>query len=72
MPRSISKFMAAIAIGVTVLGATSIGIVAAQSSNGQATKTTTPHNMATVPKTEFHIGDHQQLKKILLSDDRLR
>ena len=26
----------------------------------------------TVPKAEFHIGDHQQLKKMLLGDDRLR
>jgi hypothetical protein len=73
MPRSISKFvMVAVAIGMAVVGATSIGIVAARSSNGQVTITTTPHMKARVPKTEFHFGDHQQLKKMLLGDDRLR
>jgi hypothetical protein len=28
--------------------------------------------MATVLKTEFRIGDHQQLRNIFLSGDRLR
>ena len=74
MPRSISKFvMAAVALGVAVVGASAIGIAAAQSSHEQA-KTTTHHHriMATVLKTEFRIGDHQQLRKIFLGEDRLR
>lgn len=72
MPRSISKFvLVAVAIGVAVIGATAIGIVTAQSSHTQA-KPTTPRIMATVPKAEFRIGDHQQLKKIFLGEDRLR
>ena len=72
MPRSISKFiMVAVAIGVEVVGASAIGIAVAQSSHEQA-KATTHRIMATVLKTEFRIGDHQQLKKIFLSADRLR
>jgi hypothetical protein len=72
MPRSISKFvMGAVAIGVAVVGASAIGIAAAQSSHEQA-KTTTHRIMATVLKTEFRIGDHQQLRKIFLGEDRLR
>jgi hypothetical protein len=72
MLSSISKFvMAAVAIGVAVVGASAIGIAAAQSSHEQA-KTTTHRIMATVLKTEFRIGDHQQLRKIFLGKDRLR
>jgi hypothetical protein len=72
MPRSISKFvMGAVAIGVAVVGASAIGIAAAQSSHEQA-KTTTHRFMATVRKTEFRIGDHQQLRTIFLGGDRLR
>ena len=64
MPRSISKFvMGAVAIGVAVVGASAIGIAAAQSSHEQA-KTTTHRIMATVLKTEFRIGDHQQAKHL--------
>jgi hypothetical protein len=72
MPRSISKFvMGAVAIGVAVVGASAIGIAAAQSSHAQA-KTIIPRIMATVLKTEFRIGDHQQLRKIFVDGDRLR
>jgi hypothetical protein len=71
MPRSISKFVMVASIGVAVVGASAIGIAAAQSSHEQA-KTTTHRIMATVLKTEFRIGDHQQLKKIFLGGDRLR
>jgi hypothetical protein len=72
MPGSISKFvMGAVAIGVAVVGASAIGIAAAQSSHAQA-KTITPRIMATVLKTEFRIGDHQQLRKIFVGGDRLR
>jgi hypothetical protein len=48
-----------------------MGIAAAQSSHEQA-KTTTHRIMATVLKTEFRIGDHQQLRQIFLGGDRLR
>ena len=53
MPRSISKLvMMAVAIGVAVVGASAIGIAAAQSSHEQA-KTAAHRIMATVLKTEF-------------------
>ena len=72
MPRSISKFiMVTVAIGVTIVGASAFGIAAAHSSHEQA-KATTHRIMATVLKTEFRIGDHQQLRQIFLSGDRLR
>jgi len=72
MPRSTSQFVTlAVAIGVAVVGASAIGIAAAQSSHEQA-KTTTHRIMATVLKTEFRIDDHQQLRKVFLGGDRLR
>jgi hypothetical protein len=72
MPRRISKFViVTVAIGVAIVGASAIGIAAAHSSHEQA-KATTHRIMATVLKTEFRIGDHQQLRKIFLSGDRLR
>ena len=72
MPRSISKFiMVTVAIGVTIIGASAFGIAAAHSSHEQA-KATTHRIMATVLKTEFRIGEHQQLRNIFLSGDRLR
>jgi hypothetical protein len=72
MPRSIIRFVkVAVAIGVAVVGASAIGIAAAESSHEQA-KTTTLRIMAKVLKTEFRIGDHQQLRKIFMGDDRLR
>lgn len=72
MPRSISKFvMTAVAIGVAVVGASAIGIAAAHSSHEQA-KATTHRITATVMKADFHIGDHQQLRKIFLGGERLR
>jgi hypothetical protein len=72
MPRSISKFViVTVAIGVAIVGASAIGIAAAHSSHEQA-KATTHRIMATVLKTEFSVGDHQQLRKIFLSGDRLR
>ncbi len=72
MPRSIRKSVTmAVAIGVAVVGASAIGIAAAQSSHEQA-KTAAHRIMATVLKTEFRIGDHQQLRKIFVGGDRLR
>ena len=72
MPRSISKFiMVTVAIGVAIVGASAFGIAAAHSSHGQA-KATTHRIMATVLKTEFRIGDHQQLREIFLNGNRLR
>jgi hypothetical protein len=72
MRRSISKFvMVTVAIGVAIVGATVFGIAAAASSHEQA-KATTHRIIASVLKTEFRIGDHQQLRKIFLGGDRLR
>jgi hypothetical protein len=72
MPRSISKFiMVTVALGVAIVGASAFGIAAAHSSHEQA-KATTHRIVATVLKTEFRIGDHQQLRQIFLSGDRLR
>ena len=72
MPRSISKFvMVTVAIGVAIVGASAFGMAAAHSSHEQA-KVTAHRIMATVLKTEFRIGDHQQLRQIFLSGDRLR
>ena len=77
MPRSISKFVISkfvivtVAIGLAIVGTSAIGIAAAHSSHEQA-KATTHRIMATVLKTEFRIGDHQQLRKIFLGGDRLR
>ena len=72
MPRSIGKFViVTVAIVVAVVGASAIGIAAAHSSHEQA-KATTHRIMAKVLKTEFRIGDHQQLRNIFLSADRLR
>jgi hypothetical protein len=72
MPRSFSKFiMVTVAIGVAIVGASAFGMAAAHSSHEQA-KATTHRIMATVLKTEFRIGDHQQLRNIFLSGDRLR
>ena len=72
MQCNISRFVrVAAAIGLAVVGASAIGIAAAQSSHEQA-KTTTHRIMATVLKTEFRIDDHQQLRKIFLGGDGLR
>ena len=72
MPCSISRFVkVAVAIGVAVVGASAIGIATAESSHEQA-KTATLRIMARVLKTEFRIGDHQQLRKIFVDGDRLR
>ena len=72
MQCNIGRFVkVAAAIGLAVVGASAIGIAAAQSSHEQA-QTTTQRIMARVLKTEFRIGDHQQLRKIFMGDDRLR
>ena len=72
MPRSIRQFIImVVAIGLAVVGATAIGIAAAQSAFEQAKKTTyriTP----TVSETGFRISDHQQLRNIFFGGDRLR
>ena len=72
MPRSISKFViVTVAIGVAIVAASAFGIAAAHSSHEQA-KATAHRIMATILKTEFRIGDHQKLRQIFLSGDRLR
>ena len=72
MPRRISKFVIlTVAIGVAIVGASAFGIAAAHFSHEQA-NATTHRIMATVLKTEFRIGDHQQLRNIFLSGDRLK
>jgi hypothetical protein len=72
MPRGTRKFVKVmVAIGVAIVGATAFGIAAAESSHEQA-KATAHRIVASVLKTEFRIGDHQQLRKIFLGDDRLK
>jgi len=72
MPSSISKFViTTIAIGVAIVAASAIGMAAAHSSHEQA-RATTHRVVATVLKTEFRIDDHQQLRNLFLSSDRLR
>lgn len=56
---------------MAVVGASVIGIAAAQSSFEQAKSTTYPIK-SPVSKTDFQIGDHQQLKNIFFGGDRLR
>ena len=71
MPRSISKFViATVAIGVAIVGASAI--VAAADSSHERAKATNHRIMATVLKTEFRIGDHQQLREIFLNGNRSR
>jgi hypothetical protein len=72
MPRGIRQFVImAVAIGVTVVGATAIGVAAAQSAFEQAKKTT--HNVKSpVSETDFRIGHHQQLRNFFFGGDRLR
>jgi hypothetical protein len=62
MPRSTSQLgIMAVVIGLAVVGASAIGITAAQSSFEQATRTT--HSIkSAVSETDFQIGDHQQLR----------
>jgi len=72
MPRSISQLLigATVAIGFAVVGVTAVGTAVAQSPLEQ---TTTNRYEPPVSKTDFRIGDHQQLRNIFFgSDDRLR
>jgi hypothetical protein len=72
MPRSIRHFIImVVAIGMAVVGATAIGIAAAQSAFEQAAKTTYRIN-SPVSETDFRIGPHQQLRNIFFGGDRLR
>ena len=72
MPRSIRQFIImVVAIGLAVVGATAIGIAAAQSAFEQAQKTTYRIN-SPVSETDFRIGHHQQLRNIFFGGDRLR
>ena len=72
MPRRISKFVIlTLAIGAAIVGATAFGIAAAASSH-EGAKATAHRIMASVLKTEFRIGDHQQLRKLFLGGDRLK
>ena len=61
MPRSTSQFVImAVVIGLAVVGASAIGIAAAQSSFEQVKRTT--HSIKSpVSETDFQIGDHQHL-----------
>ena len=61
----------AVAIGVAVVGATAVGVAAAQSAFEQAKKTTY-RIKPSVSETEFRIGHHQQLRNIFFGGDRLR
>ena len=72
MPRSIRQFIImVVAIGLAVVGATAIGIAAAQSAFEQAKKTTY-RITSPVSETGFRISDHQQLRNIFFGGDRLR
>ena len=72
MPRSIRHFIImVVAIGMAVVGATAIGIAAAQSAFEQAQKTTY-RSTSPISETDFRIGPHQQLRNIFFGGDRLR
>ena len=72
MPRSIRQFIImVVAIGLAVVGATAIGVAAAQSAFEHAKKTTYRIN-SPVSETDFRIGHHQQLRNIFFGGDRLR
>jgi hypothetical protein len=72
MQRSIRQFIImVVAIGLAVVGATAIGIAAAQSAFERAKKTTYRIN-SPVSETDFRIGPHQQLRNIFFGGDRLR
>ena len=72
MPRRIRQFVImAVAIGVAVVGATAVGVAAAQSAFEHAKKTTYRIKSPT-SETDFRIGHHQQLRNIFFGGDRLR
>ena len=72
MPRSIRQFIImVVAIGLAVVGATAIGVAAAQSAFEQAKKTTYRIN-SPVSEADFRIAHHQQLRNIFFGGDRLR
>jgi hypothetical protein len=72
MPRSIRQFIImVVAIGAAVVGASAIGIAAAQSAFEQAKKTTY-RSTSPISETDFRISDHQQLRNIFFGGDRLR
>ena len=71
VPRSISKFVIiAVAIAVVLVGATTLGIAAAQSAFEHA-KTTNPIKPS-VSETDFHISHHQHVRNIFFGVDRFR
>ncbi len=73
MPRSIMQLFIGItvAIGFAVVGVSAIGSAVAQSPFEQA-KSTTNREESPVSETDFRIGDHQQLRNIFFSGDRLK
>jgi hypothetical protein len=72
MPRSISKFViTAIAIAVALVGATTLGIAAAQSAFEHA-KTVNYRIKSPVSETDFRISHHQQIRNIFFGVDRFR
>ena len=71
MPRSISKFVImAVAIAVALVGATTLGIAAAQSALEHAK--TINRIKPSVSETDFHISHHQQVRNIFFGVDRFR
>ena len=71
MPRSISKFVImAVAFAVALVGATTLGIAAAQSAFEHAK--TTNRIKPSVSETDFHISHHQQVRNIFFGVDRFR
>jgi hypothetical protein len=73
MPRSIMQLFIGIAVatGFAVVGVSAIGGAVAQSPLDQALSTTNRYE-SPVSETDFQIGDHQQLRNIFFSGDRLR
>jgi len=59
-----------VAIGIAIVGATAFGMVVAHSAFERAQviaqETLSKPFVQSGPKTEFRLGEHQQLRKILL------
>jgi hypothetical protein len=54
-----------VAIGIAVIGVTAIGVVVADSAFERAQ--VIAHFTKPVPKAEFRLSEHEQLRKIFLS-----
>jgi hypothetical protein len=73
MPRTIMQLFIGItvAIAFAVVGVSAIGGAVAQSPLDQASSTTNRYE-SPVSETDFRIQDHQQIRNIFFSGDRLR